>query len=63
MLGLVTLGLSATIGAIAAKARAEVERQVGVRSHTAADPAREVLKFRGTRLASADLVIVEEVFW
>jgi HAMP domain-containing protein len=53
VLGLVTLVLTATIGAIAVKARAEVERQVGIQLHTAADTAREALKFRGTRLASA----------
>ena len=53
VLGLVTLVLTATIGAIALKARAEVERQVGVQLRTAADTAREALKFRGTRLASA----------
>jgi GGDEF domain-containing protein len=53
VLGLVTLVLTAAIGAIAVKARAEVERQVGVQLHTAADTAREALKFRGSRLASA----------
>jgi diguanylate cyclase (GGDEF)-like protein len=53
VLGLVTLVLTATISAIAIKARAEVERQVGVQLHTAADTAREALKFRGSRLATA----------
>jgi len=53
VLGLVTLVLTAAISAIALKARAEVERQVGVQLHTAADTAREALRFRGGRLASA----------
>jgi diguanylate cyclase (GGDEF)-like protein len=53
VLGLVTLVLTAAIGAIAVTARAEVERQVGVQLLTAADTAREALKFRGSRLASA----------
>jgi diguanylate cyclase (GGDEF)-like protein len=53
VLGLVTLVLTATIGAIAVKAHAEVKRQVGVQLRTAADTTREALKFRGTRLASA----------
>ncbi|HEY3656553.1 MAG TPA: EAL domain-containing protein [Steroidobacteraceae bacterium] len=53
VLGLVTLVLTATIGAIAVKAHAEVERQVGVQLRTAADTTREALKFRGSRLASA----------
>jgi len=53
VLGLVTLVLTATIGAIAVKAHAEVKRQVGVQLRTAADTTREALKFRGSRLASA----------
>ena len=53
VLGLVTLILTAAICAIAIKARAEVERQVGVQLRTAADTAREALWFRGTRLAVA----------
>jgi diguanylate cyclase len=39
--------------AIAVKARAEVERQVGVQLRSAADTAREALKFRGARLTGA----------
>jgi diguanylate cyclase (GGDEF)-like protein len=53
VLGLVTLVLTAMIIAVAVKARAEVQRQVGIQLRTAADTAREALKFRGTRLASA----------
>ncbi len=53
VLGLVTLVLTAMVIAIAVKGRAEVERQVGIQLHTAADTAREALKFRGSRLASA----------
>jgi diguanylate cyclase (GGDEF)-like protein len=53
VLGLVTLVLTAMITAIAVKGRAEVERQVGIQLRTAADTAREALKFRGSRLASA----------
>jgi diguanylate cyclase (GGDEF)-like protein len=60
VLGLVTLVLTAAIGAIAVKARAEVERQVGVQLHTAADTAREALKFRGNRLASAVDVLTSD---
>lgn len=39
--------------AIAVKARAEAQRQVSAQLQTAADTAREALKFRGNRLASA----------
>jgi diguanylate cyclase (GGDEF)-like protein len=60
VLGLVTLVLTAAIGAIAVKARAEVERQVGVQLHTAADTAREALKFRGNRLTSAVDVLTSD---
>jgi diguanylate cyclase (GGDEF)-like protein len=60
VLGLVTVVLTAAICAIALKARAEVERQVGVQLHTAADTAREALKSRGTRLASAVEVLTSD---
>jgi diguanylate cyclase (GGDEF)-like protein len=53
VLGLVTLVLTAAIVGIAVKARAEVERQVGVQLQTAADTAREVLRFRGSQLTTA----------
>lgn len=53
VLGLVTLVLAAMSIAIAVKARAEAERQMSVQLRTAADTAREALRFRGNRLASA----------
>jgi diguanylate cyclase (GGDEF)-like protein len=53
VLGLVTLVVAAMAIAIAVKARAEVERQVAVQLRSAADTAREVLKFRGGRLTGA----------
>jgi len=60
VLGLVTVVLTAAICAIALKARAEVERQVGVQLHAAADAAREALRSRGTRLASAVEVLTSD---
>lgn len=60
VLGLVTLVLTATICAIAVKARAEVERQAGIQLHTAADTAQEALRFRGTRLAIAVEVLTAD---
>ena len=53
VLGLVTLVVAAMATAIAVKARAEVERQVGVQLRSAADTAREALKFHGGRLTGA----------
>jgi diguanylate cyclase (GGDEF)-like protein len=60
VLGLVTVVLTAAICAIALKARAEVERQVGIQLHTAADTAREALRSRGARLASAVEVLTSD---
>src|SRR6202167_2712912 len=60
VLGLVTVVLTAAICAIALKARAEVERQVGIQLHTAADLAGEALRSRGTRLASAVEVLTSD---
>ena len=60
VLGLVTVVLTAAICAIALKARAEVERQVGVQLHAAADAAREALRSRDTRLASAVEVLTSD---
>jgi diguanylate cyclase (GGDEF)-like protein len=60
VLGLVTVVLTAAICAIALKARAEVERQVGIQLHTAADTAREALRSRGTLLASAVEVLTSD---
>jgi diguanylate cyclase len=53
VLGLVALVVAAMAIAIAVTARAEVERQVAVQLRSAADTAREVLKFRGSRLTGA----------
>jgi diguanylate cyclase (GGDEF)-like protein len=53
VLGLVTLVLTAAIVGIAVKARAAAEAQVGIQLRTAADTAGEVLKFRGSQLATA----------
>jgi diguanylate cyclase (GGDEF)-like protein len=53
VLGLVTLVLAAMITAIAVKAHAEVEHQVGIQLRAAAQTAREALRFRGARLAGA----------
>jgi diguanylate cyclase (GGDEF)-like protein len=60
VLGLVTLVLTAMIIAIAVQARTEVERQVGVQLRSAADTAREALKFRGSRLSSAVDVLTKD---
>jgi diguanylate cyclase len=60
VLGLVTVVLTAAICAIALKARAEVERQVGIQLHTAADAAGEALSSRGARLASAVEVLTSD---
>ena len=53
VLGLVTLVVAAMATAIAVKARAEVERQVGVQLRSAAETAREALRYRGGRLTGA----------
>jgi diguanylate cyclase (GGDEF)-like protein len=53
VLGLVTLVLTAAIVGIAVKARAEAQAQVGIQLKTAAETAREILKFRGSQLATA----------
>jgi diguanylate cyclase (GGDEF)-like protein len=60
VLGLVTVVLTAAICAIALKARAEVERQVGIQLHSAADTAREALRSRGSRFASAVGVLTSD---
>jgi diguanylate cyclase (GGDEF)-like protein len=60
VLGLVTVVLTVAICAIALKARAEVERQVGIQLYTAADTAREALRSRGARLASAVEVLTSD---
>jgi len=60
VLGLITLVLTAAIVGIAVKARAEAEAQVGVQLRTAADTAREVLKFRGSQLATAVEILTSD---
>ena len=60
VLGLVTLVLTAAIVGIAVKARAEAEAQVGIQLRTAAETAREVLKFRGSQLATAVEVLTSD---
>src|SRR5579862_6778868 len=60
VLGLVTLVLTAAIVGIAVKARAEAEAQVGVQLQTAAGTAREILKFRGSQLATAVEVLTSD---
>jgi diguanylate cyclase len=60
VLGLVILVVAAMAIAIAVKARAEVERQVAVQLRSAADTAREVLKFRGGRLTGAVELLTED---
>ena len=60
VLGLVTLVLTAAIVGIAVKARAEVQRQADVQLQTAAGTAREVLKFRGSQLATAVEVLTSD---
>jgi diguanylate cyclase (GGDEF)-like protein len=60
VLGLVTLVLTAMVVAIAVQARIEVERQVGIQLRSAADTAREALKFRGSRLSSAVDVLTKD---
>ncbi len=60
VLGLVTLVLAAMTIAIAVKAHAEVQRQVGVQLQSAAHTAREALRFRGARLAGAVDVLTSD---
>jgi len=60
VLGLVTVVLTATVIAVVVKARAEVERQAALQLRTAADTAREVLKFRGNQLTSAVEVLTSD---
>jgi diguanylate cyclase len=60
VLGLVTLVLAATIAAVVIKARVDVGRQVSLQLRSAADTARESLKFRGSQLASAADVLTSD---
>jgi diguanylate cyclase (GGDEF)-like protein len=60
VLGLVTVVLTATIIAVVVKARAEVARQATLQLRSAADTAREVLKFRGNQLTNAVEVLTAD---
>jgi diguanylate cyclase (GGDEF)-like protein len=60
VLGLVTMVLTAAIVGIAVKARAAAQAQVGIQLRTAAETAREVLKFRGSQLATAVEVLTSD---
>src|SRR5277367_5444360 len=52
VLGIVTVVVSATVLAVVLKARDEAGRQAAQRLRSAADTAREILKFRGTQLTN-----------
>ncbi len=60
VLGLVTMVLTAAIVGIAVKARAAAQAQVGIQLRSAAVTAREVLKFRGSQLATAVEVLTSD---
>ena len=60
VLGLVILVLTAAIVGIAVTERAETERQVGAQLQTAADTARELLRFRGSQLTTAVEVLTSD---
>jgi diguanylate cyclase (GGDEF)-like protein len=60
VLGIVTMVASATVIAVVVKAHAEVGRQAGLQLRSAADTAREVLKFRGNQLTSAVEVLTSD---
>src|ERR1700676_3854889 len=60
VLGIVTMVASATVIAVVVKAHAEVGRQAGLQLRSAADTAREVLKFRGDVLTSAVEVLTSD---
>src|ERR1700682_3571987 len=57
VLGLVTVVLAATVIAVVAKARDEVHRRAALELRSAAETARQGLKFRGQQLASAEAVL------
>src|ERR1700736_3796166 len=60
VLGIVTMVASATVIAVVVKAHAEVGRQAALQLRSAADTAREVLKFRGNQLTSAVEVLTSD---
>jgi len=53
VLGLVTIALAATVAAVVVKAREAVGREASQQLATAADTARQILRFRGNQLTSA----------
>ena len=60
VLGLVTVVLTATVIAVVVQARAEVGHQAALKLQSAAETAREVLKFRGNQLTSAVEVLISD---
>jgi diguanylate cyclase (GGDEF)-like protein len=60
VLGLVTVVLAATVIAVVAKARSEVGRELSQQLRTAAETAREALRFRGDQLTSAAEVLTSD---
>ena len=60
VLSLVTVVISATVLAVVTKAHAEVGRNAALQLRSAADTAREVLRFRGNQLTSAAEVLTSD---
>src|SRR5271169_3410105 len=60
VLGLVTVVLTATIIAVVVKARGEVNRQAASQLASAANTAREALRFRGNQLSGAVEVLTSD---
>ena len=60
VLGLVTVMLCATLIAVMLRTRAEVKQQAARQLRSAADTAREMLRFRGDQLSSAAEVLTSD---
>jgi diguanylate cyclase len=60
VLGLVTVVLSATVVAVVVQARTEVTQQATLQLQSAADKAREMMRFRGDQLSSAAEVLMAD---
>ena len=60
VVGLVTLILSAALFAVVVRTRAEVEQQAVRQMRSAADTAREMLRFRGNQLTGAAEVLTSD---
>jgi diguanylate cyclase len=60
VLGLVTVMLCATLIAVVLRTRAEVKQQAARQLRSAADTAREMLRFRGDQLSSAAAVLTSD---